>query len=82
MSERLSKLGKSLTAAGNHYNDTVTALVGNQGLHGKVERFKTMSAKASKDLPAMEPLHPELDDARLDLVLAPPEPDDAEESSS
>jgi hypothetical protein len=31
-----------------------------------------MSAKASKDLPAMEPLHPGLDDERLDLVLAPP----------
>ncbi|KGE04427.1 DNA recombination protein RmuC [Pseudohaliea rubra] len=82
VSERLSKLGKSLTAAGNHYNDTVTALVGNQGLHGKVERFKTLSAKASKELPAMEPLHPELDDARLDLVLAPPEPGDTEEPSS
>ena len=66
------QLGKTLTAASNHYNDTVTALVGNQGLHGKVERFKTMSAKASKDLPAMEPLHPGLDDERLDLALAPP----------
>ena len=72
VSERLSKLGKSLTAASNHYNDTVTSLVGNQGLHSKVERFKTLSAKASKDLPAIEPLHQSLDDARLDLVLAPP----------
>ncbi|WP_459427940.1 DNA recombination protein RmuC [Pseudohaliea sp.] len=78
VSERLSKLGKSLTAASNHYNDTVTALVGNQGLHGKVERFKTLSAKASKDLPAMEPLHPGLDDERLDLVLAAPATEEAD----
>ena len=77
VSERLAKLGKSLTAAGNHYNDTVTALAGNQGLHGKVERFKTLSAKASKDLPALEPLHPELDGGRLELVLAAPTAGDA-----
>ena len=79
VSERLSKLGKSLTAASNHYNDTVTSLVGNQGLHSKVERFKTLSAKASKDLPAIEPLHQSLDDARLDLVLAPPTDSDQED---
>jgi DNA recombination protein RmuC len=72
VSERLSKLGKSLSAVTNHYNDTVTALVGNQGLHGKVERFKTLSARASKELPALEPLHAGHDDERLDLVLAAP----------
>jgi DNA recombination protein RmuC len=69
VSERLAKLGKTLTAAGNHYNDTVTALVGNQGLHGKVERFKTISAKASKELPTLEPLPGGFDADRLELAL-------------
>ena len=39
VAERLSKLGNSLQAANNHFNSTVTALTGRQGLHGKVERF-------------------------------------------
>lgn len=75
LAERLQKLGGSLTAANNHYNNTVTALVGNQGLYGKVERFKTLSAKVTKTLPEVEPLQSNIETDRL-VVLSdqnPPE---------
>lgn len=51
VAERLSKLGGTLNAVSNRYNDTVKALTGKQGLYGKVERFNKLSAKVSKKLP-------------------------------
>ena len=58
-------MGNSLSAVSSHYNSTVTALVGQQGLMGKVERFKALSAKASKTLPNIEPLHHDFETERL-----------------
>ncbi len=69
VAERLNRLGDTLQAASNHYNNTVTALVGKQGLHGKVERFQRLSAKASKELPPLEPVHLDLESDRLTLVV-------------
>ncbi|HMU67418.1 MAG TPA: DNA recombination protein RmuC, partial [Cellvibrionaceae bacterium] len=43
VAERLLKLGKTLSTANAHYNETVRALAGNQGLHGKLERFKDVA---------------------------------------
>ena len=68
---RLHKLGGSLSAASNHYNDTMTSLVGRQGLHGKVERFSQLSSKVSKSMPALEPLHKDLEHERLELIIEP-----------
>ena len=65
VAERLSKLGNTLSTVSNQYNHTVTALVGQQGLVGKVERFKTLSAKANKMMPEVELLNNQLDLARL-----------------
>jgi DNA recombination protein RmuC len=78
---RLQKLGGSLTAASNHYNDTLTSLAGRQGLHGKVERFSKLSTRVSKAMPALEPLHKDLEQGRLELIIEPvqePEADKAE----
>lgn len=78
---RLQKLGGSLTAASNHYNDTLTSLAGRQGLHGKVERFSKLSTRVSKAMPVLEPLHKDLDQGRLELIIEPveePEADRAE----
>jgi DNA recombination protein RmuC len=69
VTERLQRLGDTLKAASNHYNNTVTGLVGKQGLHGKVERFQRLSAKANKDLPNIEPVHLDLESDRLTLVI-------------
>jgi DNA recombination protein RmuC len=72
---RLQKLGGSLTAASNHYNDTLTSIAGRQGLHGKVERFSQLSSKVSKTMPTLAPLHKDLDQGRLELIIEPLEED-------
>ncbi|PJG86072.1 DNA recombination protein RmuC [Conservatibacter flavescens] len=69
VAERLSKLGNSLSTVSSHYNNTVTALVGQQGLAGKVERFKTLSAKANKTMPAVELLHNDIEVEKLGLSV-------------
>jgi DNA recombination protein RmuC len=69
IADRLNKLGTSLSAASNHYNSTVTALAGNQGLYGKVARFSQLSTKVQKSLPAIEPKSIDLDQARLVALL-------------
>lgn len=71
VAERLKKLGQQLNTAGNSYNDIVTALAGQQGLYRKVGRFKQLSSKATKVLPAMEPKMLETDYHRLELVAEP-----------
>jgi DNA recombination protein RmuC len=74
VAERLHKLGNTLKSANNHYNETVRGLVGKQGLRGKVERFQTLSAKASKELANLEPIHLDIENDRLETS-----PDAAEE---
>jgi DNA recombination protein RmuC len=69
VAERLSKLGGSLNTASNHYNGTVKALAGQQGLYGKVERFEKQSAKVSKTLPQLEPVHMDFEAERLSLIV-------------
>lgn len=75
VAERLHKLGNTLKAANNHYNDTVKGLVGKQGLHGKVERFQQLSTKASKKMAAVEPIHDDIENDRLDSVTKPQDSD-------
>ncbi len=66
ISQRHVKLGNTIRAANNHYNDTVKGLVGKQGLHGKVERFQQLSTKANKEMAALEPIHEEIETDRLE----------------
>jgi DNA recombination protein RmuC len=73
VAERLHRLGNSLKSAGNHYNDTVKALAGNRGLHGKVERFAQLASTASKDMPVLDPVHADIDTDRLQALAAPEE---------
>ncbi|MCB1842274.1 MAG: DNA recombination protein RmuC, partial [Halioglobus sp.] len=68
VAERLDRLGNSMRAAQNHYNDTVTSLAGKQGLYGKVERFQQLSAKTRDKLPGIEPIHEDLEQTRLEVV--------------
>lgn len=71
VAERLSKLGGTLNTASNHYNSTVTALAGQQGLYGKIDRFSQLSAKVSKSLPMLEPAHMDFESERLSLIIVP-----------
>lgn len=68
IAERLTKLGNTLSTASNQYNQTVTSLVGKQGLIGKVERFQQLSSKASQVLPQVELLETDWDTTRLTFV--------------
>ncbi|OOR99933.1 recombinase RmuC [Haemophilus paracuniculus] len=70
IAERLNRLGNTITTANNQYNQTVTALVGKQGLLGKVERFQKLSAKASQEVPQIELLNSEVETARLEVLIA------------
>ncbi|SHJ68696.1 DNA recombination protein RmuC [Pseudomonas luteola] len=69
VAERLSKLGGTLNTASNHYNNTVRALAGQQGLYGKVDRFNQLSAKVSKTLTTLEPAHMDFESERLSLIV-------------
>jgi DNA recombination protein RmuC len=69
VAERLHKLGNTLRAANNHYNETVTGLVGKQGLHGKVDRFRQLSTRANKEMSELEPLHEEIETDRLEATM-------------
>lgn len=69
IADRLSKLGNTLNTANNQYNQTVTALVGRQGLLGKVERFQQLSSKASQLVPQVELLTSDLDTAKLEVLV-------------
>ena len=71
IADHVYKLGGSLKAVGNHYNSTVTALVGQQGLYGKVERFSQLSSKIKKEMPELGPVHLEGEDQRLKLEAKP-----------
>lgn len=65
MAERLKRLGVTLGTASGHYNDTVTAIAGQQGLFGKVSRFGELSSKANRALPSLDPLSADFHDERL-----------------
>lgn len=61
MAERLKRLGGTLSTVGRHYNDTVKALSGQQGVIGKVSRFAELSSKANKTLPTLDELNVDFD---------------------
>ena len=69
LAERLVKLGGALGSVSNHYNNTVKALAGQQGLHGKVDRFRQLSAKVSKTMPSLEVLGRDFETERLTLLV-------------
>lgn len=68
VAENLQRLGNTLTAASNHYNKTVTALAGRQGLHGKVERFQRLSSNITRSMPVLEPLNADFEQERLAMM--------------
>ena len=80
VASRLDKLGGSLNAAVNHYNDTVKSVSGRQGLHGKVERFAELSAKVTESIPEVEPLTADAQREQLRLLAEPLDEPDTPES--
>lgn len=66
--QRLEDMGKTLNTMTDKYNKTVTAVVGKQGLYGKVERFKSTAANAKGDLPNPATQHPSIESDRLGVL--------------
>ncbi len=76
VAKRLQKLGNTLQSANNHYNETVKGLAGKQGLHGKVDRFRQLSSKASNTLVELEPIHTDIEIEKLEAIeVEPAEPE-------
>lgn len=75
VAERLNKLGNTLNTVNGHFNSTVTALVGQQGLYGKVNRFAELSTKANKKMPELEHKHVDIEVQKLQLVLPEEKPE-------
>lgn len=65
VAEHLGKLGGTIGTLSTHYNAVVRSFAGNQGLTGKVDRFQTLSAKAARSMPTLQPLNTEVDVHRL-----------------
>ena len=59
----MESVGSSLSQTTRRYNDAVKSLVGRQGLHGKVDRFQTLSTRVSKSFPDNLDVLPEQTDA-------------------
>ena len=63
VAERMEGVGASLSQTTKRYNEVVTSLVGRQGLHGKVDRFQSLSTRVSKSFPENLDILPDQTDA-------------------
>ena len=70
LADRLQKLGGTLLTANKQYNSAVIALSGQQGLHGKVERFSKISNKITKSMPMLDSIHSDIELERLDAFAS------------
>lgn len=70
VAERLQKLGGSLQSSNKHYNNVLVSLVGQQGLHGKVERFQELSIDANRNMPQLDRLETDFELDRIERVLS------------
>lgn len=80
VAERLAKLGGTLKTVSGHYNQTVTALAGQQGLYGKVSRFNELSTKVNRQLPDLPPSLLDFEAERLNLIVEPVESETVKQS--
>ena len=78
VAERMESVGTSLSQTTKRYNEAVKSLVGRQGLHGKVDRFQTLSTRVSKTFPENLDVLPDQTDASQ-LALATDKPSNTED---
>jgi len=65
---RLEDMGRTLGTVADKYNRTVTALVGKQGLYGKVERLRGTATNVKGELPPTNPQFPTIEHDRLRVL--------------
>lgn len=68
VADRLNRLGASLTTVNRQYNDTVTALAGQQGLIGKVSKFAQVSTKTKNEIKHPKQQSVEIESKRLESI--------------
>jgi DNA recombination protein RmuC len=82
VAERMEGVGAALSQTTKRYNEVVTSLVGRQGLHGKVERFQSLSTRVSKSFPENLDIIPDQTDAnQLSLATEKKTLNDKDETS-
>ncbi|WP_051919588.1 DNA recombination protein RmuC [Basilea psittacipulmonis] len=69
LSERLNKLGSSIKTLTKGYNDTITAVVGKQGLQTKIQQFQRLSSRVQKDFIELNEIEDNLDTAKLETFI-------------
>jgi len=68
LSERLRRVGDSISQLTNHYNNSVTALVGQQGVYAKLERFEALvPQREQQSVRQPQRLYPEIQSGRLQV---------------
>ena len=73
VAERMESVGASLSQTTKRSNEAVKSLVGRQGLHGKVDRFQTLSTRVSKTFPEnLDVLPDQTDASQLSLATDKP----------
>jgi DNA recombination protein RmuC len=60
-----------MQTANKQYNAAVVALAGQQGLHGKVDRFQKLSSKVTRSIPEIEQIHADIEVDRLEAIAIP-----------
>lgn len=66
LSERFRRLGDSISQLTNHYNSSVTALVGQQGVYAKLERFQALVPQHdAQQVEQPQRLYPDIQTGRL-----------------
>jgi len=71
--QRLKRVGDGIQQLSNHYNSSVTALVGQQGLYRKLQRFQELSQHRLAENPEVQSIRVDLQQERLGGSSTPAE---------
>ena len=69
LAERLRRLGEGIHQLTQHYNQSVIALTGQQGVYAKLERFEQLAPNQAQSRPEVQTVHPQIEQHRLETYL-------------
>src|SRR5699024_12672525 len=65
LADRLRRVGDTINQLTNHYNSSVTALVGQQGVYAKLQRFEQLVPNHLQARPDVQTVHRQVQTQRL-----------------
>ena len=65
LADRLRRVGDTINQLTNHYNSSVTALVGQQGVYAKLQRFEQLAPNHLQARPDVQTVHRQVQTQRL-----------------